>query len=260
MNKYDIALITRGDDCGSNHSANIGILKAVNKGILKNVSLMVTCPYIEEAAEWFKDRDDICFGLHAVLNSEWTDVRWGSVLPAEEVPSLIDKEGYFHQSPHHFLENKPRIDEIMAELKAQLDKAQSLGFHVSYLDSHMMFEWAIPELEEPIAKWVREEGLLYHKDYIQELPLVHEAEGDPVDRFVARLEAARPGQYKFVAHPAVDSAEMRSLGNEHENGEEIARTRDWDIRLFTDERVTACLRRKRMMPIRYDQADRVQSD
>lgn len=95
MNQANILLITRGDDCGSNHSANVGIKKSIEDGILKNVSLMVTCPSIEEAATWFSGREDICFGLHATLNLEWTDVRWGPVLPNEHVPSLIDEEGFF---------------------------------------------------------------------------------------------------------------------------------------------------------------------
>jgi predicted glycoside hydrolase/deacetylase ChbG (UPF0249 family) len=42
-----MTLITRADDCGSSHSANIGILQAIEGGILKNISLMAPCDFIE---------------------------------------------------------------------------------------------------------------------------------------------------------------------------------------------------------------------
>ena len=45
-----IRLITRGDDCGSNHTANVAIRAAFEHGILKNTSIMVPCAAVEEAA------------------------------------------------------------------------------------------------------------------------------------------------------------------------------------------------------------------
>ena len=46
-----IHLITRGDDLGTNHSANAAIREAFQSGILRNASLMACCPAVEEAAE-----------------------------------------------------------------------------------------------------------------------------------------------------------------------------------------------------------------
>lgn len=145
----------------------------------------------------------------------------------------------------------------MAELQAQLNKARHLGFHISYIDSHMMFEWAVPGLNEKMTELAHEENMLYHQNYNQGLPDIREAEGDPVEQFLTRLEAAAPCQYLFVTHPAIDSPEMRQLGNENEKGMEIATTRDWDIRLLTDERVVSYMNQKGIVPIRYDQASSI---
>ena len=113
---------------------------------------MVNCQFIEEAAEMFLDQD-ICFGIHATINAEWDNVRWGPVLPIEEVPSLVDRDGNFFQTTQALHENNPRLEEVMAELKAQLDKARELGFDIKYADMHMGFGWVIDGLDEKFNIW-----------------------------------------------------------------------------------------------------------
>ena len=55
----NIQIITRGDDCGSSHAANLGLMEAAKAGLLKNISVMATCPFIEEAAEMFAGRAEL---------------------------------------------------------------------------------------------------------------------------------------------------------------------------------------------------------
>jgi len=251
-----IRVITRGDDCGSSHAANLGMMEAAQAGLLKNISVMATCAFIEEAAEMFAGRAEFCFGLHATLSAEWDAVKWGPILPAEQVPSLVDEHGLFFSAPHVFRERPPRMQEILAELQAQLDKVRRLGFSVTYVDSHMMIEWAVDGLEEQMCAWTAQEGLLYHGYYDRPLPQ-GEQNSDPVEAFISRLEALQPGQYLFHAHPAVDSSELRALGNKDEAGEQLAVKRSLDIRLFTDPRVLACYERRRILPLRYDQAESI---
>jgi predicted glycoside hydrolase/deacetylase ChbG (UPF0249 family) len=90
-----IHLITRGDDCGSNHSANVAIREAFKSGILRNTSIMVPCAAIEEAAEMLAGEAGLCCGLHCTITAEWDNVRWGPVLLPGEVPSLVDANGHF---------------------------------------------------------------------------------------------------------------------------------------------------------------------
>ena len=65
-----IHLITRGDDLGTNHSANAAIREAYETGILRNASLMAGCPAAEEAAELLAGERGLCVGLHSTLNAE----------------------------------------------------------------------------------------------------------------------------------------------------------------------------------------------
>lgn len=251
-----IGIITRGDDCGSSRSANLGMMEAAKAGLLKNISVMATCPFIDEAAAMFAGRAEFCFGLHATLSAEWDAVKWGPVLPPEQVPSLVDERGLFFSGPHVFRERPPRLPEILAEVQAQLDKARRFGFPITYVDSHMMIEWSVDGLEELLCAWAAREGLLYHGFYVRPLPPA-EPKDDPVETFVGGLEALQPGQYLFHTHPAVDSSELRALGNKDTTGAQLAVERSLDIRLLTDPRVLTCYERRGILPLRYDQAARV---
>ena len=74
-------IITRADDLGSFHSANLACLHAYKKGMLRNGGFIVVGGRIDEAAELFRNEKGFCCGLHAALNCEWEDVRWRPVLP-----------------------------------------------------------------------------------------------------------------------------------------------------------------------------------
>jgi hypothetical protein len=76
-----------------------------------------------------------------------------------------------------------------------------------------------------------------------------------VEQLIARLEAAPPGQYVLVAHPAYNNDYMRTLGHDGFPGEQVAAEREWERLLFTDPRVLECCRTHSVQPIRYDEAD-----
>lgn len=256
MEKGKVRLVTRADDCGSSHSANLGIQDALEGGILKNVSVMAPCDFVEEAADLFAGRKEICFGLHATLNAEWDAFRWRPVLPASRVPTLVDETGAFTPSPEELKSKGPDTEEILAELRAQLEKLRGLGFTITYLDTHMVPEYALPGLERRLASWAEHERLLYWAHYCRSLA-VAPSSGDLIGEMVARLEAAEPGQYLYLGHPAVDSAESRRMGNRLYSGETIARRRDLDRKLFTDPAILRIVAERRVEPLRYDQAEKI---
>lgn len=53
MPRTGIRLVTRGDDSGSCATANRAILDAHRHGILKNTSLIVSGPVLDDAVERF---------------------------------------------------------------------------------------------------------------------------------------------------------------------------------------------------------------
>ena len=256
MSTARIHLITRGDDLGTNHSANVAIREAFEKGVLRNASLMVACPAVEEAAEMLAGEKGLCVGLHSTMNAEWDSVRWGPVLPAERVPSLVDAQGHFFQTVRALHEHSPDIDEVFAELQAQLDRARALGFEIKYVDRHMGWGRAVEGLEERFQRWCEGEGILNHRHYHRGLPRP-DAAGDRVEQVIAALEAAAPGQYALVGHPAYDNAEMRALGHRGYPGEQVAREREWERRMFVDARMVEYCRESGVVPTRYDEAERL---
>jgi hypothetical protein len=248
-----IQLITRGDDCGSSHTANVAILNAFTDGILRNTSIMVPCPAIQDAAEVLADRKGLCCGLHATVTAEWDRIRWGPVLPLDKVPSLVDRNGHFFQTTRALHDHGARKDETMAELQAQLDRARRLGFDIRYADQHMMFGHVAQGLDEAFDTWCAREGILNDYHYQQPLPKV-ESVGDPVELLLARLTVAGLGQYLVVGHPAYDNDEMRGHGHPGYSGEQVAVERNWQRLMFMDPRVVDYCRANGVAPIRYDQA------
>src|ERR1017187_4826113 len=68
------------------------------------------------------------------LTSERVYYRWGPVAPADKIPSLVDKNGYFH---HDWEQNEPiNAKEVEVELRAQIERALAMGVRPTHLDSH----------------------------------------------------------------------------------------------------------------------------
>ncbi|MBP3961700.1 ChbG/HpnK family deacetylase [Paenibacillus lignilyticus] len=256
-----VSLITRADDCGNCESHNLAIAESCKHGIVRNVSVMATGAALDHAAALFAGDRSICFGLHATMNAEWETFRWKPLLPASEVSTLVEADGYFKQHPGLWLAAPPDVEQILSEMKAQLDKLRAAGFAITYADSHMFFEWAIKGLDAAFDAWCVQEGLISHRPFTGRLPEISGDDagesvvaGDPVDQFVARLKHAAPGQYLIVGHPGYDDEETRSWGNSDYPGTKVAQDRHWERLMFTDKRVLDAVRSGGVRLLRYDEA------
>ena len=132
----DKLLIVNGDDAGMCHSANLATTEALEKGLMRCATIMVPCPRFPEIAAYAKAHPDKDFGVHLCHTSEWGKYRWGPVAPRDEVPGLIDAEGYLwrgilevyaHASP----------EQALIEGRTQIQRALAAGIDVTHLDSHM---------------------------------------------------------------------------------------------------------------------------
>lgn len=252
MSDATIRLVTRGDDSGSCPSANRAICDAYRDGILRNTSLMVPAPAFEEAAEMLQGLPGLEVGLHATVTAEWDEVRWGPVLGADRVPSMVHADGTLPQTTQALHEMGARPEEMMAEIQAQLDLARERGLDVKYVDTHMGFGW-IADMDERVARFAEREGLVYRPPGLSRLPDIGGDFADVVERLIARLEAAAPGTYLIVGHPCYDSDDVRRFHHAGmERGAE-GRNRDRQRRMFMDPRIVEYASEHAVEPIRYSE-------
>ncbi|HSP89184.1 MAG TPA: polysaccharide deacetylase family protein [Ignavibacteriaceae bacterium] len=149
---YGKNLLIRCDDIGMSHSVNLAAKELIDAGLIFSVSVMVPCPWFEEAVSILKDNLQITAGIHLTLNSEWKNYRWGPVAGKNLVSSLVDSLGYFFPSRADFFANNPKSEEVEIELRAQIEKALKSGLNISYLDYHMSTAVDRPELRKIVEK------------------------------------------------------------------------------------------------------------
>lgn len=250
------AMITRADDYGSSHAANIAIAEAAAAGFIKNVSVMACGPFLAEAAGLLAKDKNICFGLHGCINSEWDRTGWGPVAPREKVSTLIDERGLFYQNPSIFQMFKPDLAEIITEYQYQLERVRNIGFDIKYMDSHMFPENYIPDLQEKMSRMIEKEGLL---DHIWFNHILEEGswKAQPLMHFTQVLPNIN-GQVLLILHPARDSEEMRMTGNKEVCGETVAIDREKDYQIAADVKNVKICEKHGISLLRYDEAKKLE--
>jgi chitin disaccharide deacetylase len=132
----DKLLIVNGDDAGMCHAANAATCEALEKGAMRCSTIMVPCPWFPEIAAYAKAHPDKDFGVHLCHTSEWGKYRWGPVAPREQVPGLIDAEGYLWRGVLEVYAHATP-EQALIEGRAQVRRALAAGVDVTHLDSHM---------------------------------------------------------------------------------------------------------------------------
>lgn len=129
-------LILHADDVGMSHSVNMASIEAMEKGYINSASIMVPCPWFNEIVLYARKNPEKDLGLHLTLTAEWNKYKWGGILNKEKTPSLYNKHGYFYSSNELVYEHA-NLEEVEAELRAQIDRALAEGINVTHFDSHM---------------------------------------------------------------------------------------------------------------------------
>ncbi|MDP4283979.1 MAG: polysaccharide deacetylase family protein [Bacteroidota bacterium] len=137
-------LIIHVDDAGMSHDSNEGTIEAITKGAATSTSVMMPCSWVPEFVHFLKQHPGIDAGLHLTLTSEWKDYRWGPISGKSVTPSLVDKEGDLWRSVAEVVQYAS-ADDVEKEIRAQLDRARTMGFEPTHLDSHMGTLFASPE-------------------------------------------------------------------------------------------------------------------
>lgn len=123
------------DDAGMSYESNQGAIKSITEGVATSCSIMMPCPW---AASFVKEalKEPMDAGLHLTLTSEWKNYRWPPLAGKEAVPGLTDPEGNLWPSVQEVVANASP-DEVEIEIRAQIDRALSMGFKPTHMDSHM---------------------------------------------------------------------------------------------------------------------------
>lgn len=137
-------LIIHVDDAGMSYDSNEGAIEAITKGAANSCSVMMPCPWVPAFVHFLKQHPTVDAGLHLTLTSEWSEYRWGSVTGKATTPGLTDAEGNLWPSVEEVVKHAT-ADEVEKEMRAQLDKARTMGFEPTHLDSHMGTLFATPD-------------------------------------------------------------------------------------------------------------------
>jgi len=136
-------LILHIDDAGMSLDSNEGVKLAMEKGIATSVSVMMPTPWVPGFIHYLRQNPKTDAGLHLTLTSEWKEYRWGPLSGKNTVPGLVDAEGALWPGVNDVVKHATP-DEVEKEIKAQLDRARTMGFEPTHLDSHMGTLFASP--------------------------------------------------------------------------------------------------------------------
>jgi chitin disaccharide deacetylase len=240
-------LILHADDYGMNHSVNRAISEALEKKWITSTSILVPCPWFMEVATFAKAHPDADLGIHQALNSEWTALRWGPVTSQDKVPSLLDADGYLPLDTPEVAKNA-KVDEVETELRAQIERAQKFGVHITHLDTHMAALFRTPDLYKVYVKL----GHAYGVPILEEWEGTHGPLGvtPPPDEMLVQkvisiepgvaakdwtawyekqLAGLGPGVYQVILHLAYDDDEMRGATSDHPDWGAAWRQHDLDM-------------------------------
>jgi len=238
-------VILHADDVAMADSVNRASFAALDQKAISSASVMVTCPCLTEVAEYAKAHPDADLGVHLTLTSEWKTHRWGPVAPRNQVPSLLDPQGYFHPDVHSAAAHiKPK--EAEREIRAQIELAMKMGIHPTHLDMHMLTLAATPQLYATLVKVahdfhlpflalrgydVRRKLMLSHADVIFDSLVVFDSNVPPdqwTESYVRALDSLKPGLHYLIVHLGHDDAELEALMGDHQPFGAAWRQRDFN--------------------------------
>ncbi|CAM3102109.1 carbohydrate deacetylase [Rariglobus hedericola] len=245
-------LLIRLDDAGLNLDTNRGIEAAARTGPGRSVGIMACTPAFEDAARRLRNLPRLAIGVHLTLNSEWTNLRWGPVLPASDVPSLVDEEGFLPLNHQLYRNRPPVIAEVIAELRAQIAAVRAAGLKPCYADEHMVFASISPQLAQPIRELLSDEGLFYARDArLLTFKPEDRPAGSRMSAWCQALHAAAPGDYLLVTHPACAGEELAGLTLPGKPPGEAALSRIDEYTALSDPELAQGLTTADVRPITY---------
>lgn len=238
-------LIIHADDLAVAHSVDRASFQALDEKAVSAASIMVNCPWLTEVAAYAREHSDADLGLHLTLTSEWKTYKWGSVAPSDQVPGLLDPNGYLWPEVAPVVQHaKP--EEVEREIRAQIERALAMGIHPTHLDLHMgtlaarpdyyaalikvAHEYHLPFLAVKVADERRKMlSMLSDKDVVFDSVVIFGPQVPPQEwnaSYVKAIGALKPGVHYLIVHLGFDDAELQAVTVDHPDYGAAWRERD----------------------------------
>ncbi|MES2867286.1 polysaccharide deacetylase family protein [Microbacterium profundi] len=184
------AIILNADDFGMCHAANEAITELLVAGHLDSSTVMLPCAWAPEALQFAAAHPHASVGVHLVLTSEWSRYRWRPLTGAGT--SLVDRDGCF-PTEVRTVEERASVEDVTAELAAQIDAALAAGVDVTHLDNHMGSVYGLytgRDFLGPVFALASRHGLPFRLPRIADGVGIDTAMQPALDRATAAADAA----------------------------------------------------------------------
>lgn len=129
-------LIIHSDDFGMCHAANVGTMRAMTEGVCTSASILMPCPWANEALAMWAANPHWSIGVEFCLTSEWEYYRWGPLTSRDRVASLVGPDGTFWHHTEDFLAHA-KLNHVETECRGQAEKLLATGLQPSHCLCHM---------------------------------------------------------------------------------------------------------------------------
>jgi chitin disaccharide deacetylase len=149
-------LIVNADDFGLTSGVNRAIIEGHTRGAITSATLMANMPGFDAAVRLAKEHPSLGVGLHINIT------QGRPVAGASRVGSLLNDRGEFWGTSgavfKRLLAGRLKIEEVVIELRAQIEKALNAGLRLTHVDSHKHTH-ALPQICEAIISTVKDYGI-----------------------------------------------------------------------------------------------------
>ncbi len=256
-------IIIHADDAGMCEEANIATFNYMTKNEIQSAAGMPPCEWFDEFVVWAIENPNKDLGLHLTLTSEWQKYRWGPVSKPELVPGLIDPDGFLWHEVRDVV-GHASAEDVEKEIRAQIEKAISLGMKIDHIDTHMgtlfgtmeyamaymkiAMEYNIPAMvislkDAKVLKRFQEQGYpvddntqkLLSQYTLPQLDDFHSVPSgksyeEKLQNFYQLVKSLSPGLTEIIFHPSVQTENLKSITNSWQQ-------RVWEAEMFSDPKV-----------------------
>lgn len=158
-----MALFVNADDFGKSKEINGAICEAFERGYITSATLMANMPGAKEAYKLARENGfDDKVGVHLNI-TEGMPLTTG----IRNNPLICSQDGsfnaaFYHNTKYRLYMDRQSVDQIKAELDAQITLFLELGFKSMHIDSHHHVH-----TNYPVYRAINELSAKYHYEYIR---------------------------------------------------------------------------------------------